>query len=88
MLKDKKNAVFSPYFGDFRGLCPLFMTVGATECLLDDTLLSAKKAHEAGVDVKVLIHPHGIHDLAVLTCFPEGKYMCQRNALFINKHLD
>eukprot|EP01084_Bolivina_argentea_P163380 284235_1 len=56
-----KNEIYSPLFGTFKNLCPLYFMVGATEVLLDDTLEAAKKAYESGVNVKVDIHPFMIH---------------------------
>ena len=37
--KDKK---YSPVDGDFRGLCPLYFGVGASELLLDDALVAGE----------------------------------------------
>merc|ERR1719229_9160 len=49
-LKDK---AFSPLFGEWNDLCPIYFMCGATEMLLDDTLNAAKKASDEGVDVCV-----------------------------------
>ena len=62
-LKDKR---FSGLYGDFRGLCPMYFSVCATEILLDDTIFAAEKAYKSGVDVRVDIVPFMLH------CFGEN----------------
>eukprot|EP01084_Bolivina_argentea_P221011 374444_1 len=39
---DLQNEVFSPLYGNFKGLCPIYFMAGCTETLLDDTIYSAK----------------------------------------------
>jgi len=82
-LKDKR---FSPLFGDWSGLCPIYFMVGATEMLLDDTLRAAKKAHESGTDVAVDIAPFMTHTWPIfLRTIPEARYAAVRAADFIMK---
>ena len=84
-LKDKE---FSPLFGEWNGLCPIYFMCGATEMLLDDTLVAAKKAVEEGVDVRVDIEPFMHHTFPLfLRTLPEAKYAVVRAADFIIKHL-
>ncbi|MFN8277028.1 MAG: alpha/beta hydrolase [Chitinophagales bacterium] len=51
----------SPLFGNLKGLCPLYIQVGETELLLDDSRQFAKKAHDAGVEVRLEVWPHMFH---------------------------
>ena len=84
-LKDKE---FSPLFGEWNGLCPIYFMCGATEMLLDDTLDAAKKAVDEGVDVRVDIEPFMHHTFPLfLRTLPEAKYAVVRAADFIIKHL-
>jgi acetyl esterase/lipase len=46
-----RNPLVSPIYADFHGLPPLFIQVGSEEILLDDAVLVAQKAREAGVQV-------------------------------------
>jgi len=41
----------SPLFADFKNAPPVFLTVGDTEILLDDTVRLHEKLQEQGVDV-------------------------------------
>merc|ERR1711994_972603 len=50
---DSTHQMFSPLNGEVKGLCPLFICCGATELVLDDTLLFSEKAFKAGVEVEV-----------------------------------
>jgi acetyl esterase/lipase len=51
----------SPLYADMSGLPPLFMQVGSTEVLLDDSRRVADKARHAGVDVDFSIWPKMPH---------------------------
>eukprot|EP00488_Nonionellina_sp_1-RS-2012_P000187 TRINITY_DN1055_c0_g1_i1.p1 TRINITY_DN1055_c0_g1~~TRINITY_DN1055_c0_g1_i1.p1 ORF type:complete len:246 (+),score=73.92 TRINITY_DN1055_c0_g1_i1:264-1001(+) len=76
-LKDK---AFSPLFGEWDGLCPIYFMVGATEILLDDTLDAAEKAHNEGVDVRVDIEPFMPHTFPLfLRTVPEAKKCCDKS---------
>lgn len=48
---DKKNPYMSPVYGDYTGIPSLLIQTGSLEVLRDDSLLIAKAAKEAGVDV-------------------------------------
>ena len=61
---DVKDPKFSPLYGDFKGLCPMYFSVCATEILFDDTIFAAEKVYKSGVDVKVDIEPFMSHCFA------------------------
>lgn len=48
-----ENPLASPLFGAFTGAPPVFLCVGTTEILRDDTILMAKKLRASGVDVTI-----------------------------------
>ena len=58
---DLKDPKFSGIYGDFDGLCPMYFTVCATEILFDDTLLTAEKAYNRKIDVRVDVVPFLLH---------------------------
>lgn len=51
----------SPIHGDLRGLPPLLIQVGASETLLDDSLMLARAAGAADVPVELQIWPEMVH---------------------------
>lgn len=59
--KDKRNPLAAPIYGDFRGLPPLLIQVGAIETLLDDAIRVASRARRAGVEVTLEVEPEMIH---------------------------
>jgi acetyl esterase/lipase len=50
---DARDQHASPLYADLTGLPPLYMLVGTSEVLYDDTIRTAAKARAAGVDVRV-----------------------------------
>ena len=59
--EDAQNPYASPLFGDFTGLPPLLIQVGSVEVLLDDAVVLAERAKEAGVSVTLEIWDEMIH---------------------------
>ena len=85
---DPSDAKYSPFYGEVKGLCPIYMSVGASEMLLDDTLMFAEKAYKAGVDVEVEIEPYLCHVYPVfITVFPEAKQAVIRASEFMKRKL-
>lgn len=69
-LKDSK---YSGLYGEFKGLCPMYFTVCATEILYDDTILAAEKAYNNNIDVRVDIAPFMLHGFPMkCNILPEG----------------
>lgn len=58
---DPKTPGISPRFGHFDGLPPLLIQVGDAEGLLDDSVLVAAQAKNAGVGVTLDVWPKMIH---------------------------
>lgn len=59
----------SPVYADFTGLPPMLLLTGGNELFVDDSLLVAQRAKEAGVKVENHIYPGMSHDWPLL--FPE-----------------
>ena len=63
----------APAFGDYTGVCPLFLSATNTESLRDDAVAVAKAARRAGVSVKVSIARKGIHAMPLFSAtLPEA----------------
>jgi epsilon-lactone hydrolase len=63
----------SPLFADYPGCPPVFLTVGATEILRDDTVRLAARLGDKGVDVCLMVAPLAPHAWPVLAGFlPEA----------------
>ena len=70
---DLKDPKFSGLYGDFKGLCPMYFTVCATEILDDDTVFAAEKAYKNDIDVRVDIAPFMLHGFPMrCNILPEG----------------
>ena len=77
----------SPYYADLRGLPPLLMQVGGAEVLLDDSIRTAERAREAGVDVTFKIWEGMPHVWQVFANFlPEAQQAIEECGEFIRKH--
>jgi acetyl esterase/lipase len=58
---DPKTPLASPVYADLRGLPPVVIHVGDHETLLDDALVLAANAEDAGVEVELWVAPEMIH---------------------------
>ena len=67
----------------------MYFSVGASEILLDDTLVAAEKAYKEGVDVEVEIKPFMCHVYPVfVNIFPKALYCVVRPSEFLNKYFN
>ncbi|MCE5317815.1 MAG: alpha/beta hydrolase [Parachlamydia sp.] len=83
---DPKNPLASPLYGNFEGLPPLFIQVGSSELLLDDSTRLADHARRAGVDVTLDIWPDMFHGWQLcLPYIPESGKAITKIAAFISK---
>merc|ERR1712154_469958 len=86
---DLKDKIYSPLYGNWKGLCPLYFMVGATEMLLEDTITASIEAYKNGVDVKVDIEPNMMHTWCLFQRgYVEAHYCVVRAADFILKHFN
>jgi monoterpene epsilon-lactone hydrolase len=84
---DPKNPLLSPLHGDYRGLPPLLIQVGAAERLLDDSTRVAKSAKAAGVKVELEVWDEMIHVWhAFAKLLPEGQQAIDRIGQFMIEH--
>jgi epsilon-lactone hydrolase len=83
---DVRNPYVSPLYGRFDGLPPLFIQVGDTEVLLDDSTRVAEKARAAGVSVDLEIWPKMPHVFQILAPFvPEANRALERAVGFVRR---
>jgi acetyl esterase/lipase len=58
---DPRDPLAAPVHGDYRGVCPLYIQVGADEILLDDARRVAARARQDGVEVDLDEFPEMQH---------------------------
>jgi monoterpene epsilon-lactone hydrolase len=86
--QDPTNPLISPLYGDFTGLPPLLIQVGALEILLDDSTRLAARAEAAGVAVELTIWDNLPHVWHVAPPFlPEARTALDQAARFAKSAL-
>lgn len=85
---DPTQPLISPLYGNLQGLPPLFISVGGSEILLDDSVNFAKKVKEAQGDVTLLIGEGLFHCYPVCApLFPEATKAMEEICTFIKNRL-
>lgn len=80
---DASQALISPLFGDWQGLPPLLIHVGEEERLRSSAVDIAKKARDAGVDVRLEIYPRMWHVWQITPDLPQTKHSLDDIAQFL-----
>jgi len=84
--KDPKSPLAAPLHADLRGLPPLFIQVGDSETLLDDSTRVAEKAKTAGVKVDLEIWPEMPHVWQLFAPFlPEGQQAIDKIGKYVQQ---
>lgn len=84
---DATDPELSPIYADCRGFPPLYFLVGETEVLLDDSLIMAEHARQAGVTVQVDVWPILPHAFPLfIRLLPEAKQARDDIIAFIRAH--
>ena len=77
----------SPLYGDLVGLPPLYLLVGSTERLLDDTRRLFEKLSGAGVETSVDVGAEMPHNWPLFAyAIPEGEASLRRIGAFFRQH--
>lgn len=85
---DASDPELSPLYADCRGFPPLYLLASDGEVLLDDTVLLARRAREAGVPVTLEVWPLLPHAFPLFErLFPEVKQARMDIVAFIKKHV-
>lgn len=78
------NPYISPLFGEFNNLPPMLFQVGSIEMLLSDSVDAAKKAKEAGCEVKLNVYDGMFHVFQMaLDMLPESQQAWQEVKEFV-----
>jgi monoterpene epsilon-lactone hydrolase len=86
--EDSRNPLAFPLFANLKKLPPLYIQVGTSEILLDDSIRFADLARSAGVDVSLDIWDDMIHMFQMFaTMLPEGQKAIDKIGEFILKLL-
>lgn len=81
---DAKNPLLSPYYGDFNGFPPVFITCDVNETLYGDSKALYEKCIEAGVETKMIEFEGGYHACAISGVnTPETKKLLKENIEFM-----
>ena len=67
-IEQRRDPAISPVYADLRGLPPMFLSVGTTDHLVDDTLLLAGRAAAAELDVELFVLPDMPHAFMAFPC--------------------
>ena len=82
--KNLDDQYLSPLYGNFKTLPPLFFQVGASEILLDDSIITHLKALKAGVNSHISIWPEMMHSFQSYSSLPEADIALQEIRSFID----
>lgn len=82
-----RDPYVSPLYGDFRGLPPLLVHASVDEVLRDDSLRTAARARDAGVDVECVLWRHVPHVWQFFAAvLPEARESLERTRRFVERH--
>ncbi len=85
---DPNDPLVSPLFADFSGASPVWLTVGDTEILCDDTRRLAEAMAQVGVDVTCEVERDLPHVWPIFQGWlPEADQTLQQLAQWLNHHL-
>lgn len=85
---DASDPELSPLYADLKGFPPLYLLASDGEVLLDDTVLLARRAREAGIPVTLDIWPLLPHAFPLFErLFPEVKQARKDIVAFIKTHV-
>lgn len=85
---DPRHPLASPLFADLAGLPPVFIYVGTSEILLDDSLRLGRVLRRADVEVDLDVWSEGIHIMPFFAArVPEAAEALDNAAAFLRRHL-
>ncbi len=87
--EDLTNPYISPYFGDYTGFPPVFLTCDYNETLFADSMVIYRKCREAGVKVNMVQMKGAFHAFATMgTRTPETERILVETVRFIEDTLN
>ena len=82
--EELKDPLLSPYYGDYEGLPPIFLSVSNSETLYDDTIVLYEKLNREGHPVMLDVG-HGLcHAYQIMTYMPEARKTLDKAFSFID----
>ncbi|MFW9989133.1 MAG: alpha/beta hydrolase [Candidatus Odinarchaeota archaeon] len=86
--ENPKNPYASPLYADLQGLPPIFIQVGSSEVLLDDSIRLADHAKSSSIEVSLEIWDDMIHMFQLYAYrIPEGQEAINKIGMFIQRIL-
>ena len=86
--QDASNPEISPLYADYTGLPPMYFIASDCEMLRDDSVLAARQARDAGVEVELDVWPVLPHAFPIFgTMFAEVALARDAIVAFIRRHL-
>ena len=86
-IEQRRDPAISPVYADLRGLPPMFLSVGTTDHLVDDTLLLAGRAAAAELDVELFVLPEMPHAFMAFPCTATTRW-AERTAAWLDGLID
>jgi acetyl esterase/lipase len=83
---ERRDPAISPAFADLRGLPPALFSVGTTDHLLDDTLMTAARYAAAGNDTELFVAPDMPHGFLFFPCALTARWF-ERSAKWFERVL-
>lgn len=80
-----ENELISPYYGNFDGFPPLYLSASDSEVLFDDAKALYKKAKGSGVDCKLEIRKGLVHAWPIITQLKEAKITLKETKKFFGR---
>ena len=82
--QERKDPLLSPYYGDYQGLPPIFLSASDSETLYDDTMILYDKLKKEGHPVTLNIKHDVCHAYQIMTYMPEAKDTLNQTFAFLN----
>jgi acetyl esterase/lipase len=86
---DVRNPLASPVYGDFTGLCPIYIQVGGDEALLSSCMRAAERAAIGAVEVRLDTFPGMFHAFQLFAGnLPEADEAIARSAAYVRDQFE
>ena len=80
-----RDPLISPYYGNYEGLPPIFLSASDSETLYDDSVLLYQKLKREGHDVE-FVKEHGLcHAYQIMTYMPEARKTLDKMCEFLDR---
>ncbi|MBR4461430.1 MAG: alpha/beta hydrolase [Erysipelotrichaceae bacterium] len=80
-----KEALLSPYYGDYEGLPPIFLSASSSETLYDDAMILYDKLKSEGHETEIDIRNGVCHAYQIMPYMQEARKTLEQTFAFVNK---